>query len=54
MPNIEVLGTQDADAPHRCIREDPRYDELKKMIEEFPPEKMELLKSYIQKWLKTL
>lgn len=53
MPNIEALETQDVDAPHRGIREDPRYEELKKIIDEFPPEKIDLLKSYIQKWLKS-
>ncbi|MCX5861792.1 MAG: hypothetical protein WCG29_05245 [Desulfomonile sp.] len=51
MPNTEVSSTEDVNAPHRLVREDPRYDEIKKIIEEFPPEKMGLLKSYIQKWL---
>jgi hypothetical protein len=36
--------------PYRDLREDPRYDELKRIIENFPRDKMHRLKSYIQRW----
>ena len=38
--------------PYKTLREDPRYDELKKIIDELPPEKIEKLKSYIRSWLR--
>jgi hypothetical protein len=34
----------------RSLRDDPQYDELKKILEEFPPEKMEKLKMIIKSW----
>jgi hypothetical protein len=34
----------------RSLRDDPQYDELKKILEEFPPEKMEELKVFIKRW----
>jgi len=37
--------------PYRPLREDPRYDEIKRMIEDLPAEKMEELRIYIQRWL---
>jgi hypothetical protein len=36
---------------YRKLREDPRYDEIKRIIESLPPEKMKALKSYIERWL---
>jgi hypothetical protein len=38
--------------PYRPLRDDPRYDEIKKMIENLPSENMEKLKRYIQRWLR--
>lgn len=38
--------------PYRRFREDPAYDEIKKMIENFPSDKMEQLKLYIERWLR--
>ena len=35
---------------HRPLRDDPRYNELKKILENFPPEKMEELKTFIKRW----
>ena len=32
------------------LRDDPRYDEFKKILEDFPPEKMEELKTFIKRW----
>ena len=36
--------------PYRCLRDDPRYAEIKRMIDQFPSERMEELKLYIQRW----
>lgn len=36
--------------PYRRFRDDPRYDEIKRIIDEIPREKMEELKMYIQRW----
>jgi hypothetical protein len=36
--------------PYRRLCEDPRYDEIKRIIDEIPKEKMEELKMYIQRW----
>ncbi len=36
---------------YRKLREDPRYHEIKKIIESLPPEKMKALKTYIERWL---
>ena len=36
---------------YRKLREDPRYYEIKRMIESLPPEKMKALKTYIERWL---
>jgi len=47
-----VSGCQTSRGPYRPLREDPRYDEIKKMIENFPPENMEKLKLYIRMWLR--
>ncbi len=33
----------------RSLRDDPQYDELKKVLEELSPEKMEKLKLYIKR-----
>ncbi len=38
--------------PYRRFRDDPKYDEIKKMIEDFPSEKMEQLRLYIERWLR--
>lgn len=51
MSRLETSGVKPPSKQRQVIREDPRYDEIKKIIENFPPEKMELLKSYIQRWL---
>lgn len=51
MPQTETSRPQLRNASKGSIRDDPRYEEIKKMIEEFPPDKMDLLKTYIQRWL---
>jgi hypothetical protein len=47
-----VSGSQGSREPYRPLREDPRYDEIKKLIENFPPENMEKLRLYIRRWLR--
>lgn len=37
--------------PYRPFREDPHYSEIKKMIEDLPPDKMIELKNYLDNWL---
>lgn len=37
--------------PYGQLRDDPRYGELKNLIESLPPEKLEKLKNYIQRRL---
>ena len=34
---------------NRSLRDDTRYDELKKILENFPSEKMEELKTFIKR-----
>lgn len=38
--------------PYPSLRDDPRYDEIKRIIENWPPEKMDKLRAYIQRWLR--
>ncbi len=38
--------------PYRPLRDDPRYDEIKRIIENWPPENMDKLRTYIQRWLR--
>lgn len=52
MGNGNSSGGKTCQQPYRRFREDPRYDELKRMIESFPSEKMEQLKMYIERWLR--
>ncbi len=51
MGTIEPSQAKKPHRPYRPLRDDPRYDEIKKMIEELPSENMEKLKRYIQRWL---
>ncbi len=37
--------------PSGDLHDDPRYMEIKKIIEDFPPEKLKLLKKYIESWI---
>jgi hypothetical protein len=52
MTTLERSLTKKPKRPYRPLRDDPRYGEIKKMIEEFPSEHMEKLKLYIQRWLR--
>ncbi|MBI4964711.1 MAG: hypothetical protein HY913_15635 [Desulfomonile tiedjei] len=53
MGTLDVSGAQNQRRPYRRLREDPRYDEIKRIIEDFPADKMEKLKDYIQRWLRS-
>ena len=37
--------------PYLSLREHPRYEALKKIIEDFPPDRLECLKTYIRESL---
>jgi|WetSurMetagenome_2_1015567.scaffolds.fasta_scaffold190088_2 hypothetical protein len=50
MTNFNALRSSVPSRPRRPLRDDPRYHEIKKMIEEFPTEHLEELKRYIQRW----
>ncbi|MGB6065688.1 MAG: hypothetical protein WBG50_12845 [Desulfomonilaceae bacterium] len=52
MRTTDVSGAKIRRQPYRPLQEDPRYDEIKKMIDDFPAEKMEKLKTYIERWLR--
>jgi hypothetical protein len=41
-----------ATQPYPDLRDDPRYDELKQIIDDCPREKMKELESYIKRWLR--
>ncbi len=52
METFDESGTRNQSQPYRNLREDPRYAEIKKIIEEFPKDKMGKLRSYIKSWLR--
>jgi hypothetical protein len=52
MTNLDTPCIRPPSGPHRPLRDDPKYDEIKKMIEDFPRERLEELKRYIQRWLR--
>ncbi len=51
MGTLDPTASKTEPKPYLSLRDDPRYPEIKKIIEEFPPEKMEKLKRYIRQWL---
>jgi hypothetical protein len=53
MDTPDVSGLKIRRRPYRSLREDPRYNEIKRMIDDFPPDKMEKLKNYIKRWLRS-
>jgi len=44
-------STQTPSKPYGELRDDPRYGELKNLIESLPPDKLEKLKNYIKRRL---
>jgi len=53
MGSIDTSASENRHRPYRHLREDPRYPELKRIIEDFPPEKLAELRSYIKRWLRS-
>jgi hypothetical protein len=51
MQPLEKTGGKLKSRPYTPLRDHPKYHELKRMIEELPSEKMQKLKTYIEKWL---
>lgn len=52
MRSIDTFRIEGQQQPYRPIRDDPKYDEIKEIIDKFPPEQMERLKRYIQRWIR--
>lgn len=52
MTVLDASGPKNLQRPYRNLRDDPRYDEIKKIIEGVPPEKIEMLKRYLQNLLR--
>jgi hypothetical protein len=52
MQTTDVSGSKTRRQPYRPLQEDRRYDEIKKIIDDFPAEKLEKLKTYIERWLR--
>ncbi len=50
MRTLDTSGPNTSRRPYRPLREDPRYPEIKKMIEDFPAENLEELKRYLRRW----
>jgi hypothetical protein len=50
MSTLDCSGQSNGRGPYRSLREDPRYAEIKRIIDNLPSDKMELLKRYIQRW----
>ncbi|MEI7450554.1 MAG: hypothetical protein WCJ75_13120 [Desulfomonile sp.] len=51
MESLQAPESKNLIERRQGVPDDPRYDEIKRIIENFPREKMENLKSYIQRWL---
>jgi hypothetical protein len=52
MRTLDASATKQRRHPYRPLREDPRYDEIKRIIDDLPAEKMKKLKMYIERWLR--
>jgi hypothetical protein len=53
METLDASGTKNQPQPYRRLRDDPRYAEIKKIIDQCPKDKMGKLRSYINRWLRT-
>ncbi len=54
MSKPEVDRAQPEPRPYRNLKEEPHYEEIRRLIDNLPPEKMERLKSYIKRWMKKI
>ncbi len=52
MRSSDASGAKTTRQPYRPLREDQRYDEIKRIIDDCPAEKMEKLKTDIERWLR--
>jgi hypothetical protein len=52
MRTLDASAAKQRQQPYRPLREDPRYDEIKRIIDDLPAEKMKKLKMYIERWLR--
>jgi hypothetical protein len=50
MRSVDTSLIQPERQPSGPIRDDPKYDEIKNIIDKFSPEQMKRLKRYIQRW----
>jgi hypothetical protein len=48
----DMDSSQGKTLPKSRFRDDPNYLEIKKMIENFPEDRMKQLKMYIERWLR--
>jgi hypothetical protein len=53
MRTLDASAAEQRRRPYRPLREDPRYDEIKRIIDDMPAEKMKKLKMYIERWLRS-
>ncbi len=51
MPIAQGPGGENPQQPYLSLRDHPRFEEIKRLIEAFPPDKMDRLKTYINRWL---
>jgi len=52
MRTLDSSASKTRRQPYRPLREDPRYGEIKRIIDDMPTEKMKKLKMYIERWLR--
>jgi hypothetical protein len=53
MRALDASAAKPRQQPYRPLREDPRYDEIKRIIDDMPAEEMKKLKIYIERWLRS-
>ncbi|MDD3472732.1 MAG: hypothetical protein PHS86_08115 [Syntrophaceae bacterium] len=49
MPSLEADRFQSSSTPYKTLKDDPKYDQIKRLIENLPPDKMSLLDNYIKR-----
>jgi hypothetical protein len=50
MNTLNASGTSPYPRPYRSFKDDPRYDEIKRIILELPPEELEKLRICLVRW----
>lgn len=46
----EVSISEIQTKPYKGLKEDPKFDQIRRLIENLPPDKMGLLEQCIQRW----